>query len=142
MPPELPIVAAIHQAEAPLVARRGPGLRRREALRGVKFGMRGHAGFAVLVFTSAVIGAGAIALSCDVWEWALLIGGVGTLFAAELFHGSIRHVIQHVEAMPEADRERCGAMAAGAALVVRLSVMAVALVLFVSRLTQLLHVYG
>lgn len=124
----------------PAAGRREPG--RREALRGVKFGLRGHAGFAVHIFTAVVLGAGAIALSCDVWEWAVLLGGVGVLFAAELFHGAIRQVIVHVETMPAPDRERCGAMAAGAALVVRVSVMVVALVIFVNRLAGLLAARG
>ncbi|WP_020468680.1 diacylglycerol kinase [Zavarzinella formosa] len=133
---------ASHPDRVPLVVRSCRRPRQRAALHGVKLGLRSHSGFAVHIFSAALIVAGAITLSCEVWEWAILLGGLGGLFAAELFNDVVRQLMPHIDSMPEDERERCRAMAAGAVLVIRLTAMGLALLLFGHRIVKPLQIWG
>ena len=133
---EAPVVS--RSIGVPVVVRASRRTGRREALRGVKIGLRSHSGFAVHIFTSALILAGAITLACDIWEWAILLGGLGALFAAELFHAVLCRLIPYADRMPEADRDRCAAMAAGGVLIVRITALGLALLIFSNHVAEML----
>src|SRR5438477_7837843 len=61
----------------------------RDAARGVKLGVRGHSSFFVHFFCAALVVAAALALQCDVAEWAVLLGCVGAVLTAELFNSAV-----------------------------------------------------
>ncbi len=61
----------------------------RDAGRGVKLGIRGHSSFFVHFFCAALVVAAALALQCDVLEWAVLLGCVGAVLTAELFNSAL-----------------------------------------------------
>ena len=58
----------------------------RDALRGLKFGVRGHSSFCVHFFVAALVIVGAFALGCDASDWAVLLLCIGLVLTAELFN--------------------------------------------------------
>src|SRR5262249_8214319 len=61
----------------------------RDALRGVKLGVRGHSSFFVHFFFAALVLAAAIVLKCGPLEWCLLLGCIGLVLTAELFNSAL-----------------------------------------------------
>src|SRR5437879_8667753 len=61
----------------------------REAIRGVKLGVRGHSSFFVHFFCAALVIAAAAVLQCDLVEWCVLLGCVGLVLTAELFNSAL-----------------------------------------------------
>ena len=113
----------------------------REAVRGVKKGVRGHSSFSVHFFCAAVAVAAAVALQCDHWEWCLVIGCIGVVMTAELFNSSIETLFRGLE--PEA-RDRvyaCLDIAAGAVLVAGLTSACIGAVIFGRKLLILFHLF-
>ena len=114
----------------------------REAVRGVKRGVRGHSSFSVHFFCAVVAVTAAVALECDHWEWCLVVGCVGLVMTAELFNSSVETLFRGLE--PEA-RDRvygCLDIAAGAVLVAGLTSACVGAIIFGRKLLILFHVLG
>jgi diacylglycerol kinase len=92
MNPESPLHTEILSAE-PISARPKPGRswkhKFRDAFRGIKLGIRGHASFSVHFFFAALVIAAAIALGCDFLDWCILLGSIGAVFTAELFNSAV-----------------------------------------------------
>src|ERR1043165_2775713 len=84
--PDLP--EAEESLEAPRPRRPWPH-KFRDALRGLKFGIRGHSSFFVPFFAAALVIAVAAAMSCSFRDWCLLIICIGGVFTAELFNSAI-----------------------------------------------------
>lgn len=105
--------------------------RRPHALAGVQLGLKGQSGFAVHLFTTALIFAGGLTLGFSVIEWGLFTVALGILFAAELFHAAISKIVQQ-ELTPTADS--IAELSAGAVLMCRVTVAVLALLIFGSRL--------
>src|SRR5205809_90598 len=61
----------------------------RDALRGLKFGIRGHSSFFVHFFFAALVIGAAYALTCELWQWCLLLLCIGVVLTAELFNSAI-----------------------------------------------------
>src|SRR5947207_4184254 len=61
----------------------------RDALRGLKFGIRGHSSFFVHFFAAALVCAAALALECSLLQWCVLLLCIGVVFTAELFNSAI-----------------------------------------------------
>ena len=61
----------------------------RDALRGWKFGIRGHSSFFVHFFCAALVLAAAGALQCSLEQWALLLLCIGIVLTTELFNSAI-----------------------------------------------------
>lgn len=126
-------------------ARKKPRLWRdkfKEAVRGVKKGVRGHSSFAVHFFFAVLALTAAVVLECDHWEWCLVIGCVGLVLTAELFNSAIETLFRGLE--PDA-RDRVYAsldIAAGAVLVAGLTAAAVGAVIFGRKLVLLFHLFG
>jgi diacylglycerol kinase len=114
----------------------------REAVRGVKRGVRGHSSFSVHFFCAVVAVAAAVALECDYQEWCIVLGCIGMVLTAELFNSSIETLFRGLE--PEA-RDRvygCLDIAAGAVLVAGLTAAAIGTVIFGRKLLVLFHVFA
>lgn len=88
----------------------------REAVRGVKLGVRGQTSFYAHFFAAGLVVAAAVALECDRFDWCLLVGCVGAVFTAELFNSCLETLFH---ALDDATKNRmvgCLDIAAGAVL--------------------------
>ena len=74
----------------------------RDALRGLKLGVRGHSSFFVHFFFAALVVAGAVVLQCSLAQWGVLLLCIGLVLTAELFNSAIetlfRGLDEHVKA--------------------------------------------
>ena len=111
----------------------------RDALRGLKFGIRGHSSFFVHFFAAALTIAAAAALECSLEQWCLLLLCIGVVLTAELFNSAIE--VLH-RGLDEETRERNWQaldIAAGAVLMASITAMVVGSLVFGK---QLLHLLG
>lgn len=111
----------------------------RDALRGLKFGIRGHSSFFVHFFFAALVIAAARALECSAEQWALLILCIGFVLTAELINSAIETLHRGLD--PET-RERTWKsldIAAGAVLFASITAAFVGAIIFGSRIVALLN---
>jgi diacylglycerol kinase len=113
----------------------------REAIRGVKLGVRGHSSFFVHFFFAALALAAALALQCGFVEWCMIFGCVGLVLTAELFNSSIETLFHSLDS--ESKRRNRGSLdiAAGAVLIASLTAAMIGLIVFGRRILLLLHVW-
>src|SRR5262245_47404052 len=76
-----------------------------DALRGWKYGIRGHSSFFVHFFWAVLVLAAALVFQCSLAEWSLLLGCIGFVLTAELFNSAIETLVRALEPRT---RERCG----------------------------------
>ena len=110
----------------------------REALRGIKFGVRGQSSFFVHFFFAALVVAAALVLNCTLVETCILLGCIGLVLVAELFNTAIETLFRGLD---EEARERvwpCLDIAAGAVLLASLTASVIGLIIFVSQLAATL----
>ncbi len=112
----------------------------KEAVRGVKRGVRGHSSFFVHFFFAALALAAAVALECDHWEWCLVVGCIGMVLTAELFNSSIETMFRGLEQEARDRVYHCLDIAAGAVLVAGLTAAVIGTVIFGRKLLILFHV--
>ncbi|MDY3563598.1 diacylglycerol kinase [Gemmata sp. JC673] len=112
----------------------------REAVRGVKCGVRGQSSFSVHFFCAVVALTAAAVLECDHWEWCLIIGCIGLVTTAELINSSIELLFQGLEQEVRDRVSPCLETAAGAVLVATLTALAVGGVIFGRKLLLVFHV--
>lgn len=104
------------------------------ALRGLKFGIRGHSSFSVHFFFAALVVVAACVLGCNLIEWCLLLMCIGGVLAAELFNSAIETLFRGLD---ETTKARCWQaldIAAGAVLLASIAAAAVGSVIFVNRI--------
>jgi diacylglycerol kinase len=111
----------------------------REALRGVKLGVRGHSSFSVHFFFAALAVTAALVLGCDPFEWCLVVGCIGAVITAELFNSAIETIFHGLD--PESKARISGALdiAAGAVLVAGMTAAVIGSVVFGRKLLTLFH---
>jgi diacylglycerol kinase len=111
----------------------------RDALRGLKLGIRGHSSFFVHFFAAALVIAAAFALGCSLEQWGLLLLCIGVVFTAELINSAIETLHRGLD---EETRERTYKsldIAAGAVLLASITAAVVGVLIFGTRLLQLLN---
>ena len=109
----------------------------RDALRGLKLGIRGHSSFFVHFFIAALVLAGAGMLRCTVEQWCLLLLCIGGVLTAELFNSALETLFRGLD---EATKERAWPsldIAAGAVLLASIVASIVGVLVFVQRLAQI-----
>jgi diacylglycerol kinase len=111
----------------------------REAIRGVKLGVRGHSSFSVHFFFAALAVMTALVLECDRAEWCLVVGCIGLVMTAELFNSAIETLFHGLDAESKGRIRGCLDIAAGAVLVASLTAAVIGTVVFGNRLLLLLH---
>lgn len=111
----------------------------REAVRGVKLGVRGHSSFFVHFFFAALAVTAAAVLGCDHVEWCIVLGCVGAVITAELFNSAIESLFHGLDAESKARIHGALDIAAGAVLVASLTAALVGTIVFTRRLLLLLH---
>jgi diacylglycerol kinase len=123
--------------------RRKPRLWRdkfKEAIRGVKRGVRGHSSFFVHFFFAILALALAVVLECLLWEWCVIIGCIGMVVTAELFNSSIEALFRGLEAEARDRVYGCLDIAAGAVLVAGLAAAVIGTIIFGRHILILCHV--
>ena len=111
----------------------------REALGGVKRGVRGHSSFSVHFFFAALVVTAALVLQCDWVEWCLVVGCIGGVIAAELFNSAVETLFHGLDPDSKARIQGCLDISAGAVLVASLTAAIVGTVVFVHRLLVIFH---
>jgi diacylglycerol kinase len=112
----------------------------REAIRGVKLGVRGHSSFFVHFFFAALAIAAALVLRCDIVEWCLVIGSIGFVVTVELLNSAIETMFHGLDADSKKRIKGCLDIAAGAVLVASLTAAVIGVLVFGNRVMQLLHI--
>ena len=107
------------------------------ALRGVKWGVRGHSSFSVHFFFTVLVVAAAIVLQCELWEWYVLLGCIGFVLVAELFNSAIETLFRHLDTKTQARTWPALDIAAGAVLWISLTAALVGTLLFTRRLLEI-----
>lgn len=110
----------------------------RDALRGLKFGIRGHSSFFVHFFVAALVVAAAIAMECTLMQWCVLLLCIGVVLTAELFNSAIETLHRGLDAEARERTWKTLDIAAGAVLAASLTATVVGLLVFGERLGQLL----
>src|SRR5262245_13871545 len=109
----------------------------RDALRGIRLGMRGHSSFyihipcAILALTLAAF------LKCDRVEWCLIIGCVGFVLAAELANSAIETLFHALDDQTKGRMIGCLDIVAGAVLVAAVTAVVVGAIVFVPKIVAI-----
>jgi diacylglycerol kinase len=110
----------------------------RDALRGLKFGIRGQSSFFVHFFFTALVITAAFVLGCSSVEWCLLLGCIGFVLVAELLNSAIETLFRGLDADAREKAWPCLDIAAGAVLLASLIAAMIGSIIFLTRLSALL----
>src|SRR5205085_10245442 len=125
---------AVPEPAAPPRRRRPWRAKFRDALRGLKLGVRGHSSFFVHFFAAALVLAAGLAFGCTAVEWCVLLGCVGLVLTAELFNSALETLFRGLD---EPTKERvwpCLDIAAGAVLLASITAAIVGAAIFLRQL--------
>jgi diacylglycerol kinase len=109
-----------------------------DAFRGLKLGVRGHSSFSVHFFFAALVVAAAFVLSCDLYEWCILLGCIGLVLTAELFNSAVETLFRGLDEATKARVYPSLDIAAGAVLLASITAALVGGIIFAHHLYQLL----
>ena len=109
----------------------------RDALRGIRLGMRGHSSFYVHIPCAIFAVALAAILKCDRVEWCLIIGCVGFVLAAELANSAIETLFHALDDQTKGRMIGCLDIAAGAVLVATVTAVVVGAIVFVPKIVAI-----
>jgi diacylglycerol kinase len=113
----------------------------REAIRGVKLGVRGHSSFCIHFFFAATALAAALALQCTIAEWCLIVFAIGLVLSVELLNSAVETLFHCLDADTKKRMGRPLDIAAGAVLVASLTAAVVGVLVLGRRLLVLFHVW-
>src|SRR5262245_41316237 len=85
------------EPELPARPRRSWRDKFKAALRGVKFGVRGHSSFYIHFFVAALVLASGFIFLRDLVEWCLILGCIGLVFVAELFNSAVETIFRGLD---------------------------------------------
>ena len=108
-----------------------------DALRGLKFGIRGQSSFAVHFFAAAAVIITAAVMRCSPEEWALLVFAIGLVLTTELVNSAFETIFRGLD--PET-RERSWRgldIAAAAVLMASVTAVAIGVIIFGQRIWAL-----
>lgn len=109
----------------------------RDAFRGLKLGVRGHSSFFVHFFFAALVLAAGMVLRCRALEWCLLLGCIGVVVTAELFHSAIETLFHGLEESTKPRVRSCLDIAASAVLLASIVAAIIGSIIFLGRLMEL-----
>jgi diacylglycerol kinase len=110
----------------------------RDALRGLKLGIRGHSSFFVHFFFAALVLAGAVVLQCSLVQWGVLLLCIGLVLTAELFNSAIETLFRGLDEHVKARAWPALDIGAGAVLLASITAAVVGTAVFANRLLFLL----
>ena len=134
----LPPISDQDEATEPPRPRRPWTQKFQDALRGLKFGIRGHSSFFVHFFAAALVVAAAIAMGCDATDWCLLLLCIGVVLSAELFNSAIEVLHRGLDLETRERNWQALDIAAGAVLIASATAVIVGLLVFGKRLWHLM----
>lgn len=114
----------------------------RDALRGLKYGIRGHSSFFVHFFAAALVIAVAAALCREVAEWCILLLCIGLVLTAELINSAIETLHHGLDAETRERNWKSLDIAAGAVLMASITAAIVGTIVFGNRILNLLGWMG
>lgn len=124
--------------EVPETPRRRPWRQKfRDALRGLKWGIRGHSSFSVHFFFAVLVTIAGIVLGCQLLEWCLLVFAIGMVLTAELFNSAIETLFRGLDPDTKERTWRALDIAAGAVLMASFTAIVIGASVFVHRLLVL-----
>src|SRR5262249_18357484 len=106
----------------------------RDALRGVKLGIRGHGSFFVHFFFAALVITAAGTLRCTLEQWCILLGCIGVVLTAELFNSAIETLVRDEDGETNPRYYPALDIAAGAVLLASAVAAVIGTLIFLSRL--------
>jgi diacylglycerol kinase len=109
-----------------------------DALKGWKYGIRGHSSFFVHFFFAALVLATAIVLRCGLVEWCILLLCIGLVLVTELVNSAIECLFHGLDERSKGRCHRCLDIAAGAVLLASATSAVVGAIIFLNRLLELL----
>jgi diacylglycerol kinase len=110
----------------------------REAIRGVKLGVRGHSSFFVHFFVAALVVSAAAAFQVNLLEWCVLLTCIGGVLTAELINSAIEAMVRGLEAGNQRWAQQTLDIAAGSVLVASVFAAIVGGLIFGARLLNVL----
>jgi diacylglycerol kinase len=110
----------------------------RDALRGVKLGIRGHSSFFVHFFFAALVVAAALVLSCGPLAWCILLLCIGLVLMAELFNSAVETLFRGLDEKTKSRAHPALDISAGAVLVASITAAVVGSIVFLYRLAEIL----
>ncbi len=125
-------------AGEPQRPRRPWSMKFNDALRGLKYGIRGQSSFFVHFFAAALVVAGAIALQCSAVEWAILLLCIGGVLATELINSALEVMHRGLDSATRERNYKALDIGAGAVLLASVTAAIVGAVVFISRLSRVL----
>jgi diacylglycerol kinase len=132
-----PMLSADEDDDAPR-ARRPWGDKFRDALRGLKLGVRGHSSFFVHFFFAALVVAAGLVLGCSLEQWCVLLLCIGLVLTAELFNSAIETLFRGLDEATKQRSWRALDIAAGAVLLASLTAAVAGTAIFTQRMLTLL----
>jgi diacylglycerol kinase len=108
-----------------------------DALRGIKFGIRGHSSFFVHFFFSALVLAAAGILRCEPEQLCLLLLCIGLVLTAELFNSALETLFRGLDEVTRERTWRCLDISAGAVLMASVFAAVVGAAVFLNRLVAI-----
>src|SRR5438445_620655 len=106
----------------------------RDALRGLKLGVRGHSSFFVHFFFAALVVAAGFTLGCAPLEWCILLGCIGWVLTVELFRSAIEAIYRGLDEPNQARVRPSLDIAAGALLMASTTAAIVGTIVCCNRL--------
>jgi diacylglycerol kinase len=131
-----PTLVTLPEPAAPRRRRRRWPAKFKDALRGLKLGIRGHSSFFVHFFAAALVLAAGLVFQCALLEWCVLLGCIGLVLTAELFNSALETLFRGLD---EATKDRAWPaldISAGAVLLASLTASAVGLMIFLPKLAH------
>jgi diacylglycerol kinase len=110
----------------------------REAIRGVKLGVRGHSSFFVHFFLGALVVSAAAAFQVNLLEWCVLLACIGGVLTAELLNSAIEALVRGLDAGHQRWAQQTLDIAAGSVLVASIFAAIIGGLIFGARLLNVL----
>jgi len=111
----------------------------RNAFRGVKLGVRGESSFFVHFFVAAMVVAAAVALSCNLVEWCLLVGAVAAVLVAEMFNSALERMAKAVDQRHNPQLRDALDIGSAAVLLATIGAAVIGAIVFIHRLGDVLE---
>jgi diacylglycerol kinase len=110
----------------------------RNALRGVKEGIRGQSSFFVHFFTTAAVVVAGVILQVSLAEWCLLVLCIAGVLTAEMFNSALESMAKAITGQPDPHLGNSLDIGSGAVLLASLGAAVVGSAIFINRLGKLL----
>jgi diacylglycerol kinase len=110
----------------------------RNALRGMKEGVRGQSSFFVHFFLTAVVVVAAVILQVSLTQWCILLLCITVVLAAEMFNSALESMAKAITGQSDPHLGNSLDIGSGAVLLASLGAAIVGSIIFIARLGEML----